>query len=204
MLTIQPLNTEDMDAVEFDICIPCYEDNPKLQETIDALTNGPYPITVPAKLIVNVEKASVVYNRLACLAFSNAPYVLHMDDDVVFASANWDRRLLNHMKNTDDVGLVGGAIYNRDGAVYGAYPNRCQEMSNVPGAIMMCRKVQGVEFDDNYIGSQYEDTDICLQYRAAGLKVLADGFVKVRHYGGGLNNGGSVNKEYFEKKWGVS
>jgi len=65
----------------------------------------------------------------------------------------------------------------------------------------MVRKVPGVEFDINYIGSGYEDTDICCQYTSKGYKVLQDNNLWCLHYNGELNKRWDVNQPYFMKKW---
>ena len=195
-------NTKNESDVQIDVCIPCWELSAKLKTTINALTNGPSKLSVPAKLILNVEKQSVVKNRLACLAESRSKYVLWLDDDVVFEKTGWDSYLLEKIQGNADVGVIG--IRVKHWQLLDRSPMRPSGfVEDVCGAVMMTRKIEGVNFDDNYVGSQWEDTDYCFSVRKAGYKVLQDNGIAVIHYNEEKNREYVNNRAYFNQKWGT-
>lgn len=195
-------NTRDERSVLFDICIPCWELSPKLKATIDSLATGPARIASPAKLIINVEKQSVVRNRSACLAESSAPFVLWLDDDVVFEQKGWDDYLWQRINHNPQVGVIGVRV--KHWQLLDRTPLRAEGLAaDVCGAVMMTRKLPGVGFDDHYVGSQWEDTDYCFEVRKAGYHVLQDNRVSVLHYNEEKNRNYSDNQVYFCRKWGI-
>lgn len=203
MIKYKLLNCTNEKDVLFDVCIPCWEQSDKLKKTLDALLDGHRKLSLPCKLIISIEKQSVVKNRLDCLTVSKSPYVLWMDDDVIPVTEGWDKYLYNKIVNEPKTGVIGINIVhwkapdNRPTRTSGEVPDVC-------GAVMMTRKVPGVEFDVNYIRSQIEDTDACWQYRKAGYKVIQDNNLWCLHYNGEVNRDYDHNGPYFDKKWNVN
>lgn len=196
------LNCDHEKDVVFDVCIPCWEDTKKLQETIHNITVSDFRITLPVKLIISIEKQSVVLNRFACLGVSYAPYVLWLDDDVQFKQRGWDKHLYDLVIADQKIGIVGVNVVNYKAMSFNPIRQH-GEINDVCGAVMMCRKISGVDFDKNYIRSQIEDTDYCWSVRKAGYKVLQDNRVYVLHYNEEINRDYTHNGTYFDKKWGV-
>jgi glycosyltransferase involved in cell wall biosynthesis len=203
MLYRNLFNTNSEKDALFDICIPCWELSLKLKQTIDGLGSGPARVKLPAKLIVNVDKQSVVRNRKACLQASRSPYVLWLDDDVVFEREGWDTRLWESIRANTKVGLIG--IRVKHWQWLDRTPIRPDgTVEDVCGAVMMTRRIPGVGFDDNYIGSQWEDTDYCFSVRKAGFDVVQDNSVAVIHYNEEKNRDHTHNRAYFNQKWGTA
>ncbi|HVU33135.1 MAG TPA: glycosyltransferase [Opitutaceae bacterium] len=195
-------NTRDDAAVLFDICIPCWELSAKLKQTIDGLTNGPGRVSVPARLIVGVEKQSVVRNRAACLAASRSPFVLWLDDDVVFDRPEWDAALWEEIVRNPRAGIIGVRV--KHWQWLDRTPMRPDGLvEDVCGAVMMTRRLSGVGFDDNYVGSQWEDTDYCFAVRQAGYDVVQNNNLSVIHYNEQKNGDHTHNRAYFNRKWGT-
>lgn len=193
-------NTKDENETLFDICIPCWELSPKLKQTIDGLTTGPGRVTLPAKLIVNIDKQSVVKNRHACLQASRSQFVLWLDDDVVFESPAWDVALWDKINADPKVGIIG--IRVKHWRLLDNTPLRPQGLvDDVCGAVMMTRKLANVNFDPEYIGSQWEDTDYCFAVRHAGFDVVQDNSISVLHYNEEKNRDYSHNQALFNRKW---
>jgi len=203
MLYEKLINTNNPEDVLFDICIPCWENSHKLNETIGNVIDSPVKATLPIKFIISVEKQSVVKNRLDCLKRSQSQYVLWLDDDIQFQHKGWDKYLLEAIQNDPKIGVIGINIVhyraedNRPTRMHGDVPDVC-------GAVMMTRKIPGVQFDVNYVRSQIEDTDYCWQVRNAGYRVFQDNRLWARHYNEELNRDYNNNGPYFNKKWNVN
>lgn len=194
------LNTDKESHVQFDICIPCWENSVKLDETIANVVESDVRAQMPIKFIISVEKQSVVKNRLDCLSRSKSSYVLWLDDDIKFQEQGWDWKLYNSLFTNPKRGITGVNVVH-----WQAADNRPTRPSgpllDVCGAVMMCRKIPGVEFDPKYIGSQWEDTDYCYQVRQAGYEVVQDNSLWVLHYNEEKNRDYTHNRAYFNSKW---
>jgi hypothetical protein len=205
MIITTLLNTENENTVLFDVCIPCYSTSQKLIDTVNSITTGPNKITLPSKLILGIEKQSVVANRLACLTESKASYVLWLDDDVIFETPNWDVALFNSLYSDSSIGIV--SIWAKNAWQLKKFGNSYKRpdgfVNDVCGAVMMCRKINNVNFDTNYVGSQWEDTDYCYAVRKAGYKVLQNNNLYCIHVNQEVNRNYSENEVYFKKKWGT-
>jgi len=197
------LNTTKEEDVLFDICIPCWENSKKLNETIGNIIDSPVKVQLPVKFIINVQKQSVVKNRLDCLGRSKALYVLWLDDDIKFQTVGWDKHLYKKINSDPKLGVVGINIVHYQAA--NNNPTRVHgETVGVCGAVMMTRKIEGVDFDLNYVGSQWEDTDYCVTCTKAGYKVFQDNTLWALHYNEEKNRDYSHNQTYFNKKWGLN
>ena len=194
------VNTDKEADVKFDICIPCWENSTKLDETISNILESDFKVKEPVKFIISVEKQSVVKNRLDCLTRSKSPYVLWLDDDIKFVDVGWDYHLHQCITGNPKWGIVGVNVVH-----YKALDNRPTRpggpIADVCGAVMMTRKIPGVQFDPNYIGSQWEDTDYCYQVRKAGYDVIQNNNLYVLHYNEEKNRDYTHNQAYFTSKW---
>lgn len=197
------LNTTNEVDVLFDICIPCWENSKKLNETIGNLIDSPVKVTLPVKFIISVEKQSVVKNRLACLSRSKSSLVLWLDDDIKFQEPGWDHILYEAMLRNIKFGVIGINVVHWQ-APTNAATRPHGEVPDVCGAVMMTRKIPGVEFDVNYLRSQIEDTDYCWQVRKAGYTVFQDNTLWVLHYNQEVNRDYINNGPYFNKKWNIN
>lgn len=197
------LNTTKEEDVLFDICIPCWENSNKLNETIENIIESEFKATLPIRFIISVGKQSVVKNRLDCLKASKSKYVLWLDDDIKFTSKGWDQFLYNKIQSDLLLAVIGVNIVHYQAAtnaatrVHGEAPGVC-------GAVMMTRKIDGLEFDVKYIGSQWEDTDYCVAATRLGYKVFQDNSIWVLHYNEEKNRDYTHNRAYFNTKWNLN
>jgi len=181
-----------------DICIPCYERTWKLDQTIKSIEQT---CDIEYNLIYNIEKQSVVLNRLACLKQSTSDYVLWLDDDIKFTTNDWASKTYNRLLNDKSIGVVGVEVVFPD-TMKPRHKRSGGFRKEVCGAFMMTRKLPNITFDKNYIKSQKEDTDYCYQVYTAGFKIYQDNTIKVLHYANRLNDNRKHNKQYFLSKWG--
>lgn len=205
MLHRKLLNTDKESEVLFDICIPCWETSTKLDLTIASVIEGPNKVTLPCKFIINVAKQSVVANRLTCLTESKAPYVMWLDDDIQFREPGWDKILYDMIDEPEKIDKMKYGVIGVNVVHYKARTNVATRphgfVSDVCGALMMTKKLPGVQFDSKYVGSQWEDTDYCYQVRKAGYGVYQNNNIWILHYNEEKNRDYTHNQAYFNSKW---
>lgn len=158
--------------------------------------------------------------------------LLNNDTEVL---AGWLDNLIEPLERDNTIGLVGSKLMYPDGTLqeaggivfsdgnawnYGknADPseseyNYVREVDYVSGASIAFRSAEFKKlggFDTTFAPAYYEDTDLAMQMRAQGLKVIYNPFSSIIHYegksmgtdvGSGLKAYQKVNKEKFYAKW---
>lgn len=184
------------EPVQVTICIPCYALCPSLYRTLKSIEDT---ADMPYKLCLFTAKESVSWNRISCLKTVTTPYVIWMDDDVLFPTKDWMSRMIKHFDNPK-VGMVG--IYVMHWKLMEKSPKRPEGVvSEVCGAVMGQRLVKGVYPDTRYLGGQYEDTDLCFQMKKAGYEVIQDNTIHVIHFNEVKQQQFSENQKKFMEKW---
>lgn len=161
-------------------------------------------------------------------------FLVFLNNDTLVQS-KWLDHLLETIESDDSIGAVGsmllypngriqeaGGIVWRDGNAYlyghsghmGDYRyNYAREVDYCSGASLLVRKdlfesVGG--FDLRYAPAYYEDTDLCMNVRASGYKVIYQPLSKVVHYEGitagvnlqsGFKRFQTINQTKFYEKW---
>lgn len=149
-------------------------------------------------------------NNIACLQ-SDGDYFVFMNNDVFVEQPDWLRLLVNEALADTTVGVVGAKLVFPDrtmqhgGVILGVggvgdHANRgraiddpfymgrgicAQELSAVTAALMLCRAdaFQAVGgFDETELSVAYNDVDLCLKLRRAGLKVIYCPDVVAEHH----------------------
>ena len=186
------------------VAIPCYRRGPKLWRTLWSLNS-----TSP-DVHVHVEEAErcVAANRNAALAKLDTRYVVMMDDDVLLPML-WLEKLMLVLLATPDAGIVGPKMTGMIGqSQNGQSLLKVDEVMDcvMPGTLMLFdrERVTGCVFDEEYLGSQWEDTDFVMQVKAKGLSTLVTGSVWILHDNEFTNGRGDnyvKNKARFKSKW---
>lgn len=194
------------DLVPVSICIPVYEYSPKLYRTTWSIWTT---IDLPGcELVVHSAKQSVAANRNACLQAARHDIVCFCDDDVLLPGG-WLSAFVGALQSWPQVGAVGPRITGMCGrpqnTLSGLAPDQ-RASAVLPGTVICYsrERVGGLKFDEDYEGSQWEDTDWCMQVRSMGLDTVCLGNVHVLHDNGMLNGRGDVwerNKARFRVKW---
>jgi hypothetical protein len=186
------------------IIIPAYDDTPKLRRALWSIRQT---ADMPYELIVSRARQCVAKNRNAGLALATQDLVMFLDDDVILPPG-WMSRLVAVLGSHAEYGAVCTHLTFADGSPQTRRPDlRPGDFweITIPGTCIVYSRsrVHDIRFDENYQGSQWEDTDWMWQVERQGLKVGMTGDVWALHDHADSENKWLVpNAEYFRGKWG--
>ena len=153
-------------------------------------------------------------NRNVGLEKAESNLIIMMDDDVIGFHPGWEEELIAIMQDSEVVmasprlitpagapGLMLGHPPPLTNGERWAVPDR-----ELPTACIIIRKNE-LRFDENFIGSGWEDTDYCAQLRQKHPqgKFIVTGKTRITHKNEMKNQAGEIfekNKAYFFSKWG--
>jgi glycosyltransferase involved in cell wall biosynthesis len=124
---------------------------------------------VGTQLCVSGFNASASVNRNYCLDRSNAEYIVMLDDDITGFTYGWADRLVKTLFDNTDVVMVSARLMNDDGT-FGTMMDIAPNLDDIiqvvdhrylPSACIAFRRDTRLRFDENFIGSGWEDTDFC-------------------------------------------
>jgi len=161
-------------------------------------------------------------------------YILFLNNDTN-VQKGWLSSLLETMESDDRIGLVGAKLLFPDGRlqdaggiiwkdascwIYGRWDdpekkeyNVVRDVDYISGASLLTRKELWQEiggFDERYSPAYYEDTDLALEVRKRGYRVVYQPRAEVVHFEGascgtdersGIKRYQRINKEKFFRKW---
>jgi GT2 family glycosyltransferase len=152
---------------------------------------------------------SAAKNRNFALSWASSDIIIFLDDDITGFYKGWLTDLIEPMSDPN-IMVLGARLTNPEGKsqmganssaepVYPANDNR------VTTAVIAIRK-NDIRFDENFIGSGYEDTDYCQQIKEKhGLsKIWINNNCKLIHINEMKNQGGEYwehNHAYYCQKW---
>lgn len=145
---------------------------------------------------------SAAENRNAGLDKAKGEFIIMCDDDTESYPYGWDRDLIDALKHTG-ASMVGARLLNPDGSLhatcYGNFDLSRDfiEVRTMITAVCAFRNT-ALRFDENYIGSGYEDTDFCKQL---GGKFYVANKVRIIHRQEHKNPFDVRNGRYFWEKW---
>lgn len=196
------------------ILIPTYRQPPAIQPMIDALKP-----TLPKcdnDIIASCLPESAAINRNFCLSHVKVGEVAVMlDDDIEGFYPGWIDDLTKPLAD-ESVVMVSARLMNPDGTV-GPTCSRCYDLgpeeieihSNgvcvLPTAAIAFRH-RGHCFDEQFIGSGFEDGDWCLQYLQDDprARFIQSNKCRLTHLNLMRNQKGKIwrkNEHYFFSKW---
>lgn len=189
--------------IETSILIRCFEYNEFTKNTINSIFNtarSQYSLTI----MPNKVSAAINSNRL--INNSKSKYIILMDDDLQFPCIGWDVKLLETLKKYDPC-VVAPRLFDNKYNVLNPQSkinkDRIAVGIKVSGGLLVFKDI-GLRYDENYIRTQYDDTDILYQFMSKGYRILVDGRVDVLHMGNATpcsTPWARQNYEYFRKKW---
>ncbi|MGH3493139.1 MAG: glycosyltransferase family 2 protein, partial [Sciscionella sp.] len=169
------------------------------------------------------------YSRQMNLAASSAEsdVLLFLNNDTEVITPEWIEALLEHAMRPD-VGAVGGRLYYTDGRVqhegilvgaaggwawnvdHGGYFARGDLVRNLSAVTGACTMIRSTVYDriggnDERLRIAYNDVDICLRVRQAGLQVVYTPYAELFHHEGATRKGyeDDVDGPFFGERWQV-
>jgi glycosyltransferase involved in cell wall biosynthesis len=160
-------------------------------------------------------KNSASKNRNEGLKRATSNIVIMMDDDITGLTPGWDEILVNDfIKNEDKVFMVTARLLKPDLTPNSMLNSKYQltddyERLNKPEtcSAAICFRKTDIRFDENYIGSGFEDTDFCRQHQARypNKGIIISNRCKLIHINEQKNQTSShyfiPNRDYFCNKW---
>jgi hypothetical protein len=172
------------------------------------------------RIIATCQPLSASKNRNYGLSYANTDIIIMTDDDVTSFYKGWLTDLIKPMlddlsimvcaprlldKNRNYGHMMGGSKIPKDNGVYESERFRYKNYYRLPTALIAFRK-NNILFDENFIGSGYEDSDWCnqLNINFPDKKMVINNNCKLVHINEEKNQGGRYfehNKAYYLQKY---
>jgi glycosyltransferase involved in cell wall biosynthesis len=193
-----------------DIIIPTCKPLADVRPLIDALEDV---TSEPHRIIATCQQVSAAKNRNYGLEIANSPIIVMIDDDMQGFFKGWLSRLVEPIQEDHKVCMVLARLKNPDGTLA---PNSGDnydtkekwayvERKVLPSSAIAMRDI-GLRFDPLYIGSGFEDTDMCFQYhqRSHKYEFVINNECPLIHTNEMKNQKGDIwehNEAVFLEKW---
>lgn len=160
-------------------------------------------------------------------AWAESEVLLFLNNDTEVITPDWIESLLEHAMRPE-VGAVGARLFYGDGTVqhegiivggagghawnvdtggYFARGELVRNVSAVTGACVMMRSTvySRIGGNDERLRIAYNDVDICLRVRQAGLEVVYTPYAELFHYEGASRKGAEdeIDGPMFEQRWQI-
>lgn len=165
------------------------------------------------EVIATCRQGSASHNRNVGLEAARYDVVIMIDDDIRDLTYGWNQRLARTLHIDSNVMVVSARLLKPDGQLghlMGNAPVIAGQATvaaerKLATACVAFRKTN-IRFDENFIGSGFEDDDYCYQLRQQNpaAKFVVDNAVLVTHLNEMKNQKGSYfehNKRYITQKW---
>jgi GT2 family glycosyltransferase len=191
-----------------DIVIPSCKPMSNLEPLcaeIRATATGDYtliPVSGPGK--------SASQNRNAGLDETKSLIIIMLDDDITGFEPGWNEKLIRPLERHADLGIVSARLMDKNGKP-GYMNSRNFDLKPdlvyvkiVPTACIAFQQV-GECFDEQFVGSGFEDTDFCMAMKKRGYQIAINNRVKLVHLHEQKNQKPhwGNNRKIFNEKWGV-
>lgn len=177
----------------------------KMEDVVSMVENMQDMAYNQLEIIIIAKQQSAAKNQNEGLKKAKGEYIVICGDDVENFSENWDKELINAMETTG-ASMVMPRLYNKNGTVqalnhgnFALSPDYIK-VRTIPSAICMFKNTP-LRFDENFLGSGYEDTDFC--NRLGGSFYIVNS-ARMIHRNEKKNQFNAQNKAYYEMKWGKS
>lgn len=192
------------------IIVPTFRDR---EEVKDLLAEIEKTATGDYELIATCQKGSAAQNRNYGLDESKGDVIIMLDDDICDLPYGWNEELARPLFEEKDVVLVSARLMNPNGSLglnMGGNYDVSKEVvvvdsGYVPTACIAFKK-DDLRYDENYVGSGFEDTDHNNQMmqKYPKSKHVINNNVRVVHKNEMKNQRGEnweKNKAYYMTKW---
>lgn len=194
-----------------DIIVPtCLDDKSVPTDLTDML----YEYNNQNRIIMTCMPGSAATNRNLGLNFSRSEIVIMMDDDIRGLFLGWDMLLIEPLLRDNAIVYVSARLLDSNGNIAPAMgaPDDTRsswvECATAPSACVAFRNTD-LRFDENYVGSGWEDTDFVRQLKMEYPKgkIVVNNMVKLVHLNEMKNQRGEnyeKNRKFYNSKWGAN
>lgn len=186
-----------------------------------------YLATSPVKVLRYPHRFNYSRQINLAAARAEAEVLLFLNNDTEVRTPEWIEALLEHAMRPE-VGAVGARLYYGDGRVqhegivigsagglawnvdtggYFARGDLVRNVSAVTGACVMMRSTvySRIGGNDERLRIAYNDVDICMRVRQAGLRVVYTPYAELFHYEGATRKGAEddVDGPMFAERWQI-
>ena len=164
-------------------------------------------------IIYTCTKASAAVNRNNGLNAATSDIVIMIDDDIEGFFPGWDLELIRPIKEIPDTVISAARLFNTNGSVQVTLGTERMPLSpsfidaehkQILSACIAFLKTD-LRFDENYIGSGFEDTDFCKQMirKFPTGRIIVNNMCRLVHRNERKNQLDNNNKnyQYFLSKW---
>jgi glycosyltransferase involved in cell wall biosynthesis len=195
-----------------DIIIPTLrrESDPILIKQVDDITKTRI---LGGEIIATCQPVSSPINRNRGLKQSTSDIIIMLDDDITGFYEGWDNDLVSPINEDPNIVMVSARLMNKSGG-FAFTMTKSYDTNNkydvainkeLPSAAIAFRKSE-LRFDENFIGSSFEDNDFCRQMQKKypqGI-FLTNNLCRLVHLNEMKNQQGDFwkkNKKYFLSKY---
>lgn len=200
-----------MTHIPVSICIPTCREN--VSEQVTKIIDTCYGIT-GYEVFASCQKGSASLNRNWCLSKANNDLIVMVDDDITGFYKGWVIDLLFPILQDNTISIVSARLLSASGG-YGAMMHDNGKYCNgyyppkadfVPTSCVAFYRTD-LRFDENFIGSGFEDTDFCKQMsmKFPDKHCVINNSCKMTHLNEMKNQQGEYwdkNRAYYLGKWG--
>jgi len=170
---------------------------------------------MPCRVFATCLDAAAARNRNAGLDWAETAIVLMVDDDICKLPFGWAKRMVQVMEEHPHCQMASPRLMRFDGrfGIMSGLPRNDQRGCEVLPARELCTACVAIRktilrFDEQYIGSGFEDNDFCRQLAKEneGAEFICIHDLQVVHRNEMKNQGGKfweANQAYYRKKWGL-
>lgn len=202
-------------TVAVDVLIPTLKPLGELEEQIEAIQRTR---TTAGLVVASCRLGSAAENRNRCLGEASTSLLIMLDDDIEGFTPGWDARLVQPLLDDQALVMTAARLLRPDGKPGWMCGATLEDLDSplvyvpvtqrtaLPTAAIAFRDL-GLRFDEGFIGSGFEDNDICHQFktrRPDGRFAIVNG-CRLVHRNEAKNQRGPFwkhNKAHFEAKWG--
>jgi glycosyltransferase involved in cell wall biosynthesis len=199
-----------------DVIIPTRSPPDVIQRLVDQISDT---AGYPHRIVYTGADASAAANRNLGLDRSDGDMVAMVDDDIEFPPhcAGWLSLLVHTMSHPNVVMVSAQLVSPKGGFAYMTGVDDCGNTARLYGeSIVPTKKVltaccvfrhYGLRFDENYIGSGFEDIDFCHSLAAlqpTGIFMVCHSAWAIHHNEQKNQKGRNwkANEDLYNKKWG--
>ena len=192
-----------------DILIPSCKHHDELKSMVSEIKRT----TKDANIILSGANVSAATNRNYCLHIAKKETVIMIDDDITGFYCGWAESLIESV--TDSVCVVSARLMTSSGA-YGtmmdveppSWPHKKVEIVKCVPTAAIAFVNDGLMFDQNFIGSGFEDTDWMIRklIKYPEKDIVVNNTVQLVHINEAKNQTGAywkANEAYYRCKWNL-